>query len=302
LLLVGTTWRWLAAGNPEAPYQRDLLTVSQNIVPAILSQLAYTTPVVIAAFWCAQMETGGLAFIGYSFSLAGFLSVTISTGVATVSLPSLSRQMASRTEIGIGEQLALRVAQTLAFGLPVAAIAVILREPLLAMLLGRGAFNAASIAGTGRVLPYFVVAALCVGAMNVIRNSYYSAGAFRRTAVLGIVNPAMFFVLSPLLAWFLGYVGIALAYGLCWTGTLVAGAGWEPGGHLWRHRQLLWRYLKPVVVGTLGASSATLLCLWFIPGRSPGMILFICSWPWTGSALAVLAYYRGNTGVSLAAG
>ena len=95
-------------------------------------------------------------------------------------------------------------------------IIITLRDPLLTILLKRGSFDELSVLGTTSVLPYFVLSAVLISSINLMRNWFYSSGLYRVAAYLGILFILSFFLLSGALIKSFSYKGIGLAYLLVW--------------------------------------------------------------------------------------
>ena len=179
-----------------------------------LSLLPFTILVPIAYFWASKLEIGSISYLGYSQSFAGFLSVAVSMGIAVVSFPELADKFANQE----GESTLLRFEKTLRYvlliGMFSAGFLIALRVPILSLFYQRGSFDADSVNNLSSVLPWYLLAAVFIGGLNILRNLFYSKGEFKSIASLGLIIPLIFFVLAGLLKDKFSFTGIGIANAL----------------------------------------------------------------------------------------
>ncbi len=198
----------------QIPHKKLLLKQSFLVM---LSLLPFTVLVPIAYFWASKLETGSVSYLGYSQSFAGFLSVATSMGVSIVSFPELADKFANKE----GESSLYKFEQKLRYVLLVAMFAagafIALRIPILAFFYLRGSFDVESINNLACVVPWYLVAAVFVAGLNLLRNLFYSKGEFKYIAKLGLIVPIIFFVLAGFLKEKFSFVGIGVAYALSFS-------------------------------------------------------------------------------------
>ena len=64
------------------------------------------------------------------------------------------------------------------------------------------------------VLPWYLLAAVFIGGLNILRNLFYSKGEFKNIASLGLIIPLIFFILAGLLKDRFSFIGIGIANAL----------------------------------------------------------------------------------------
>ena len=120
-------------------------------------------------------------------------------GIAVVSLPELADKFANED---VDSEL-LRFEKTLKYvlliGMFIAGFLITLRVPIISFFYERGSFDVDSVNNFSRVIPWYLLAAVFVGGLNILRNLFYSKGEFRRIAILGLIMPVIFFVLAGIL-------------------------------------------------------------------------------------------------------
>ena len=186
----------------------------QKSMLVILSLLPFTLLVPIAFFWASQLGTGSISYLGYSQSFAGFLSVSTSMGISIVTFPELADNLANRKE----ESSLVKFEKTLRYVMLIAMFAaaafIALRIPIITLFYFRGSFTTESINNLASVVPWYLLAAIFIAGLNLLRNLFYSRQEFKHIAMLGLIIPIIFFVLAGVLKEHMSFVGIGVAYSL----------------------------------------------------------------------------------------
>jgi putative peptidoglycan lipid II flippase len=99
---------------------------------------------------------------------------------------------------------------TLIFGAVALALGA-LRVPLVTLVYGRGAMDAAALARIAHLLPYHLVGLVPFGIVLVLARAHVSLGNSRILIGMGTLNAAANLILNVLFAHWLGLEGIALA-------------------------------------------------------------------------------------------
>ena len=98
-----------------------------------------------------------------------------------------------------------------------AGLFIAIRIPILTLFYERGSFTAESVNNLASVIPWYLLAAVFVGGLNLLRNLFYSKGDFKNIAILGLIIPIIFFILAGFLKEKYSFVGIGIAYALTFT-------------------------------------------------------------------------------------
>jgi putative peptidoglycan lipid II flippase len=177
----------------------------------VFSLLPFTVFVPIGYFWASFLQEGSVSYLGYSQSFAGFLSVATGMGIAIVSFPDLADNFAN----GNGNEALYKFEVTLKYVLMIsifcAAAFISLRIPILKLFYQRGSFSEESVNKLASVVPWYLVSAIFIAGLNLLRTLFYSKGEYKSIAILGITIPLIFFVLAGLLKNMFSIVGIGIA-------------------------------------------------------------------------------------------
>lgn len=195
----------------QIPYKKLLLNQSFLVT---LSLLPFTILAPIAYFWASELETGSISYLGYSQSFAGFLSVAVSMGISIVALPELADRFANDEGESSLHQFEQSLRYVLLLAIFAAGVMITLRLPILNLFYQRGSFDSESVINLSSVLPWYLLAAVFIGGLNLLRTLFYSRGEFNSIAKLGLVVPIIFFILAGILKEKLSFVGIGIAYSI----------------------------------------------------------------------------------------
>lgn len=192
----------------DIPFKRLLLGQSFLVT---LSLLPFTVLVPIAYFWASKLEIGSVSYLGYSQNFSGFLSVAVSMGISIVSFPELADKFANDEGRSSLKKFEKSLRYVLLFAMFAVGVLIALRIPILTIFYQRGSFDVEAVNNLSSVLPWYLLAAIFVGGLNLLRTLFYSRGKFKEIALLGLIIPIIFFVISGILKENFSFVGIGIA-------------------------------------------------------------------------------------------
>jgi putative peptidoglycan lipid II flippase len=190
---------------------RELLQPFRLALPLIGGTAALQLGIILSRFLAAQLPPGSVSILDYATRISSAVIEILTSGVFLVTLADWSRLVAE----GVHEELRHRLRQTvlvvLFFVTPVVAALLVLREPIIVLLLQRGAFDSSKVAVTSQVL-----ALLLLGIpIDVIGRAYVRLFlVWHETLVIGALAALRLVILGSIaliLTPTLGLIGIALA-------------------------------------------------------------------------------------------
>ena len=195
---------------------------------------------------CDQMMARALGILGggtmlrLSGDLSSFPASLLSSTFLSVLLSHLAAAGADGRRFELRRTVVRSVlGVTLVFGAVALALAL-LRTPLVTLVYGRGAMDAAALARIAHLLPYHLVGLVPFGIVLVLARAHVSLGNSRILIGMGTLNAAANLGLNIVLSHWLGLEGIALATSA--VNVVVAWLFWVRLGHrlraadLWRRR------------------------------------------------------------------
>jgi putative peptidoglycan lipid II flippase len=211
--------------------------------------------------------------------------------LATAVLPSMSSQAARGEHAALRSTLGFALRLSAFIAVPAAVGLVALAEPIVRLLLERGAFGAPESLYTAQALVGYAVGLPAFSATRITAQTFYALGDTRTPVLVGFVSVAANVAFALSLMWPLEHMGLALASSLSAYVNL-AGLAW-----LLRRRLggLGGAEIMRSLARTLGASAGLgIWCVWSAPVLGGGPL-------GTSAALAVGAGVYGGIAMAMRA-
>lgn len=201
-VLVRPQWGW---HDPKVSKVRKLM------IPALfgvsVSQINLLLDTLIASF----LVTGSISWLYYSDRLLEFPLGLFGIAIATVILPTLSRDFVSAKPGQFSANMDWAVRMVCALGIPAAAGLVLLAEPILLVLFQRGAFTPETAYMASLSLMAYASGLLSFMLVKVLAPGFYSRQDTKTPVKYGIWTMATNMVFNLILAIPFGYIGLAAA-------------------------------------------------------------------------------------------
>lgn len=170
------------------------------------------------------LSVGSISALSYAYMLWQFPETLIGTAIAVAVFPRLSRRVAADDEAGFRRLFRMALFTILALAIPSAFVAIVFAQPIVSLVLERGAFDAASTALVVPVLQFYALAIVGEAVLELVARSFYAQHDSKTPMFVALGAMAL---RVGLMVWWrdsLGASGLALAYavGVC----AEAGALW----------------------------------------------------------------------------
>ncbi len=160
--------------------------VGRLMAPRLLGVAAVQINFVVNTILATGMNPGSLASIKYAWAIMTMPQVVIAQSIAIAALPTFSAQVA-RNELGeMRSSLAATLRGVILLSLPATAGMILLREPIIAMLLQRGAFDEYSTELVSWALLWFTIGLLGHGVVEILSRAFYAMHNTRTPVMLSI--------------------------------------------------------------------------------------------------------------------
>jgi len=171
--------------------------------------------------WLAsQMAEGSLSAVQYGFSFMLMAQAAIAQSVATAAMPTLSTQYALGRYDDIRSTLAASLRGVILLSMPASIGLILLRQPILAMIYQRGAFDEQSTQMVAWALLWYAAGLVFHSIYEVLARSFYAMHDTKTPVLVGLgamgLNVVLSFTLSALferIGW-MPHGGLALANSL----------------------------------------------------------------------------------------
>lgn len=271
--------------RPKVNFQHEgVRRIMTLMLPALfgvsVGQINLLLDTVLASF----LETGSLSWLYYSDRLLELPLALFGITIATVILPSLSREHASASPEEFARTLDWAIRLVVLIGTPAAIALVLLSEPLITTLFYQGEMTRHDVSMASMSLAAYGVGLVGHMLVKVLAPGFYSRQDTKTPVRFGIIALVSNMVLNLLLVWSLRHAGLALAtslaafinagllyIGLRRAGVLIAQPGWAG-------------FIARVFAANL---AMTLMLLGFMPASEAWFDMTF--WPRFGSMLLICA-------------
>lgn len=184
----------------------------------VLFGVAQLAPVIINRV-ISEEPPGTLAAFGYAFKL-GLVATLAPAALATALFPRLAEQRFGEDPAAFAGLAERALAMAVFLSVPAAAALVVLREPVVALALERGAFSGEATARVARLFGWLVAGAPAAVALAFLEKMHFALGRMWTPAVLRVALAAALAALAPAAGRAWGAEGVAGTF----TVTSVAAA------------------------------------------------------------------------------
>lgn len=181
-------------------------------------QIAMFADTIIASF----LPSGSVSYLYYADRLYQLPLGVIGIAIGVVLLPDLSKRVAQGDERGARDRLNRAIEGITLLTLPCVVVFLLASEPAMAVLFGRGAFDAAAIAGSARALEAYGFGLTAIVALRALTPAFHARGdtatPVKALAASLVVNIALKIILVGPMA----HAGLALATAVgAWVNALL---------------------------------------------------------------------------------
>ena len=200
-----------ARSSEEGLAEAGVSQVFRLMLPAIfgvsIAQINLLVNTILASF----LVTGSVSWLYYSDRLMEFPLGVFGVALATVILPSLSRDVAEGNDTKYGMTLDWALRLVFLICVPATIGLVTLAVPLIATLFQYGAFSADDVEMASRSLVAFAIGLPAFVLIKVLAPGFYARKDTRTPVVIGAIAMAVNVVVALLLVWSMAHTGLALA-------------------------------------------------------------------------------------------
>lgn len=222
-------------GFRDPGVKQIMVLMLPGIFGVSVGQINLLLDTVLASF----LETGSLSWLYYSDRLLELPLALFGITIATVILPSLSREHASKSPAAFSDTLDWAIRMVCVIGIPASAALVVLSQSLITTLFYQGEMTSRDVTMASFSLSAYGVGLLGHMLVKVLAPGFFSRQDIRTPVRYGIIALVANMVFNLLLVWEFRHAGLALAtslsaflnagllfWGLRRAGVLVLSPGW----------------------------------------------------------------------------
>jgi putative peptidoglycan lipid II flippase len=184
------------------------------MLPTIFGAAVYQINILVGTLLASLLPEGSVSYLYYADRLVQFPLGIFAQAAATAVLPSLSRQAANGDHAGMGDTFGHAMSMVLFVTIPAMVGLIVLRDPIVALLFKRGAFDAHTTRLTSDALLYYALGLWAFAAVRIVVSTFYAMQDTRTPVKTAPVSIAVNILLGVVLMGPMKHCGLALATSL----------------------------------------------------------------------------------------
>lgn len=239
-------------------YHPGLKRIGLLMLPTIFGAAVYQINILVGTLLASLLPEGSVSYLYYADRLVQFPLGIFAIATATAVLPSLSRQAAAANFTALGATFAYAMKLVFFITIPAMVGLIVLRQPIVALLFKRGAFDAEAVRLTAYALLYYSMGLWAFSAVRIVVSTFYALQDTKTPVQTAVISVCANIVLGVIFMWPLGHGGLALATSLASMlnlGLLVRALRQKLG-------VLEWRSITESVCKTLLCSAVMGVVVW----------------------------------------
>jgi putative peptidoglycan lipid II flippase len=185
--------------------------VGAMMAPTLFGASVFQINVLLDTLLASLLAEGAISYLYFADRLVQFPLGVFAVSIATAVYPTMARQAARHDISALYDTLNHGLKLSFFMALPSMAGLILLRDPIVAMLFQRGAFDVHTTRLTASALLYYGIGIWAFSAIRVTLPVLYALGDVRAPVMAGLTAIAVHLLMGLLLMRLMGFSGLALA-------------------------------------------------------------------------------------------
>ncbi len=195
-------------------FHPGLKKIGLLMLPTIFGAAVYQINILVGTLLASLLAQGSVSYLYYADRLVQFPLGIFAIATATAVLPSLSRQAAKKDLQAVRETFSYAMKLIFFITIPSMVGLIVLREPIVALLFKRGAFDATTTHLTAYALLYYSIGLWAFSAVRIVVSTFYALQDTKTPVITAAVSVCANIVLGIILMGPMGHGGLALSTSL----------------------------------------------------------------------------------------
>lgn len=194
--------------KPNDKYINKLLILS---LPIILGAVVNDINVLVDRTLASQIAVGGISALNYANKLNTMVQSIFVLSISTAIYPTLSKMAADNRITEFKKSMAEAINAVSLLVVPATVGMMVLAQPIISLLFGRGAFDQSAIDMTSKALFFYSLGMIGFGIRQILIRGFYSLQDTKTPVINSSIGMILNIILNILLSKFMGISGLALA-------------------------------------------------------------------------------------------
>ena len=178
--------------------------------PGAIGMAATQVNVFVNTLLATNTVEGAVSWLNYAFRLMYLPIGLFGVSIATATLPAVSRQSTERDAAAVRQTVSNGLSLMLMLNIPSMVGLIVLAQPIVRVLLERGAFTPADTLATAAALQFYALGLIGYSVVRILSPVFYAIGRNRTPVIVSVIAVLVNASLNVLLVQALGYRGLAL--------------------------------------------------------------------------------------------
>ncbi|MBT2667486.1 murein biosynthesis integral membrane protein MurJ [Bacillus sp. ISL-4] len=183
----------------------------QIALPVIFGVSINEINVVVDRTIASQITPGGISALYYANLLNNFVLGVFVVSISSIMYPQVSKMAAERDMLGFKKMVRNAVTGINFLVLPAAVGLMVLSEPLVKLLFGRGEFDSRAISMTASALFFSSIGLIGFSLREIVSRAFYALQDTKTPAINAAIAVVLNIILNIVLSRYMGIDGLALA-------------------------------------------------------------------------------------------
>lgn len=206
---------------PSGLWHPAMKKVGILMLPTIFGAAVYQINILVGTLLASLLPGGSVSYLYYADRLVQFPLGIFAHAAATAVLPTLSRQAANGDHAAMGNTFGHAMSLVLFITIPAMVGLIVLRDPIVALLFKRGAFDLQTTRLTADALLYYALGLWAFSAVRIVVPTFYALQDTRTPVKTATISIAANILIGMALMGPMRHCGLALATSLASMVNLV---------------------------------------------------------------------------------
>ena len=195
-------------------YHPGLKNIGLLMLPTIFGAAVYQINILVGTLLASLLAEGSVSYLYYADRLVQFPLGIFAIATATAVLPSLSRQAAQNDIAAVRDTFSYAMRMIFFITIPSMVGLIVLREPIVALLFKRGAFDAETTRLTAYALLYYSVGLWAFSAVRIVVSTFYALQDTKTPVRMAVISVGANIMFGIILMGPMEHGGLALSTSL----------------------------------------------------------------------------------------
>ena len=186
-------------------YHPGLKRIGLLMLPTIFGAAVYQINILVGTLLASLLPEGSVSYLYYADRLVQFPLGIFAIAAATAVLPSLSRQAAEKELPDFKNTFSYAMKLVFFITIPSMVGLIVLREPIVALLFKRGAFDTETTRLTAYALLYYAIGLWAFSGVRIVVSAFYALQDTRTPVRMAVISVVAKIILSVILMQWLAH-------------------------------------------------------------------------------------------------